>query len=117
MSTRNADVNLIVRARTEGERAVQSLNGALEQLFDDARSGGSDIAKLGKILASLDRAYDAVGGSVDKADKALRNQQSSIVENKAALAALVAQASEARTMLAGFGDQASKDFVGPRTAS
>lgn len=39
MSSRNTDINLIVRARTEGEKAIAGLSDILAELFDDTRQG------------------------------------------------------------------------------
>lgn len=115
MTTRNADVNLIVRARTEGEKAISNLGDILDALFDDARSGASDIATLGKTLGALDKAAQSITGSMNKAGAAIDRQRASLAESNAAYAALLAQQAEAQRILDGFGNQAAKDFVGPRT--
>lgn len=91
MSSRSTDVNLIIRARTEGEKAISSLGDAIGDLLNNANAGSADIAELGKSLSLLDKAAATIAGSVGKAGDALDRQRSSITENKAALAALVAQ--------------------------
>jgi hypothetical protein len=114
-TSRTSDINLIVRARTEGEKAISGLGDILESLFDDARRGSGDIATLGTTLGALDKAAQAIAGSMDKAGAAVDRQRASIAENNAAYAALLRQQAEAQRVLASFGDQGAKDFVGPRT--
>ncbi|QJU56825.1 hypothetical protein HL653_02605 [Sphingomonas sp. AP4-R1] len=99
MSSRSTDVNLIVRARTEGEKAISALGDAIETLLNNANGGSADIAELGKTLASLDKAAATIVGSVDKAGAALDRQKTSITQNKAALGALVAQQQAASSAL------------------
>lgn len=115
MATRNTDVNLIVRARTEGDKAVAGLGDILEALFDDARRGSNDIADLGKTLGALDKVASAISGSMEKAGSALDRQRTSIAESNAAYSALLQQQAEAQRVLNNLAPQANKDFVGPRT--
>lgn len=115
MATRNTDVNLIVRARTEGDKAVAGLGDILEALFDEARRGSNDIADLGKTLGALDKAASAISGSMEKAGSALDRQRTSIAESNAAYSALLQQQAEAQRLLNNLAPQANKDFVGPRT--
>ncbi len=115
MTTRNTDVNLIVRARTEGERAIAGLGNVLETLYNDARHGTSDLAELGKTLGALDRAAGTISGSMTKAGEAIDRQRASLAESNAAYGALLRQQAEAQRVLNGFGEQANNGFVGPRT--
>ncbi len=117
MVTRTSDVNLVIRARNEADAAIKSVSGALQSLFSDAETAGDGVGDLGRSVVALDKAFGTISGSVDEADAALNRQRSAVVESKAALAALAVQASEARRVLDGFGNQADKGFVGPRTES
>lgn len=110
MTTRNTDVNLIIRAKTEGEKAVAGLGDILETLFDESRRGSGDIAELGKTLGLLDKAASSIVGSMDKASGAVERQRASIAANNNEYKALAAQRSEALAVLA-----KQNTFVGPRT--
>ena len=115
MSTRNTDINLVIRAKNEADAALNAVSGAIHSLMDDAGDASSRVQTLGQTLALLDKASGTVAASVNKAGDALNRQTTNIQENKAALAALAVQQSEARQALAAFGNQSDKAFVGPRT--
>lgn len=116
MAARNTDVNLVIRARNEADRAINSVSGALENLFSKTDQAEGSAADLAATLALLDKAGSTIAASMDKAGAGLDRQTSSIKENKAALAALVAQQAEARLALSGInGAQVDPKFVGPRT--
>ena len=110
MTTRNTDVNLIVRARTEGEKAIAGLADALDNLLGEARVGTTDLADLARTLGALDKAAATISGSMEKAGSAVDRQRATIQENNAAYAALLQQQAEAKRVLSSL-----DNFVGPRT--
>ena len=101
-SSRNADVNLVIRARDEASKSIDSVAGALDSLLSDATNTSGGVAELGKTLGALDRAFTAITGKADAAGAAFDRQQSAIGSNKAQLAAIVAQAEAASRALAGL---------------
>lgn len=114
MSTRNADVNLIVRAKTEGEKAISSMADALAHLTGDAVSGSGKLAEFGKVLGGLDKvaaglaaAQEKVGASATRQAAAVHTASAGIAEQKARIADL----QRGVQILAAEQDKA---FVGPR---
>lgn len=114
MSTRNADVNLIVRAKTEGEKAISSMADALAHLTGDAVSGSGKLTEFGKVLGGLDKvaaglaaAQEKVGASATRQAAAVHTASAGIAEQKARIADL----QRGVQILAAEQDKA---FVGPR---
>lgn len=101
-SFRNADVNLVIRAKNEADQAIKAVSGALDSLLGDATDASDGVAELGKKLGALDRAFAAISGKADAAGAAFERQQSAIASNKAALAAITAQAEAGSRALAGL---------------
>ncbi len=60
-ATRNADANLIMKARNEADRAIESVTYALQGLHGEAEHADSGVAKLGKTLAAERSAADLHG--------------------------------------------------------
>jgi hypothetical protein len=100
MSSRTTDVNLIVRAKTEGEKTVAGLADVLRQLGDGAGATGGDLTGLAQTVATLDRAYAALSPKADAAAAALDRQQAALGANRAQLAAVEAQAESAARAMA-----------------
>lgn len=100
MVTRNSDMNLIVRARTEGEKLIESLSDTLRDLLGDSNNASTGLAELGAKFATLDKALGSVNSTADKAEAAFNRQKTAIVANKAELAELEAQAEAARRAIA-----------------
>lgn len=115
MATRNADVNLTIRARNEADRTINAVASALEAMGSDAKASSLSLDELGKTLGALDKAASAIAGSMEKAGSAVDRQRASLAESNAAYGALLQQQAEAQRVLKSFGDQADKGFVGPRT--
>lgn len=101
-SSRNADVNLVIRAKNDADQAIRAVSGALDSLLGDATDASGGVVELGKTLGALDRAFAAISGKADAAGAAFDRQQSAIASNKAQLAAIVAQAEAASRALAGL---------------
>lgn len=114
MSTRNSDINLIVRAKTEGEKAIAAMADTLTHLTNDAASGSSKLAEFGKVLGGLDKvaaglaaAQEKVGTSATRQAAAVHTASVGIAEQKARIADL----QRGVQLLAAEQDKA---FVGPR---
>lgn len=92
------DVQLVIRARSEADRAIDSIASALKSLssVQDEVSGsgertGNTLERLGKAFATLDAAYSKIDQSVAQAGAALATQQVSLAENEARFSSLTAQ--------------------------
>ena len=114
MATRNADVNLIVRAKTEGERAIAGLADVLDKLVNGAREGSADVGALGKALAALDKAGASLSSSQEKVGSSASRQAASI---HAANAGIEEQSQRVETLRRGvsiLAAESDKAFIGPR---
>lgn len=107
MASRNSDVTLVVRARDEAQKTLDSVSGALEKLFGaqnkvagSAEKTGANISELAKIAGTLDKAYATIAGSADKAAGAFERQRSAISEQRSQLQAVQQQATAAAAALA-----------------
>lgn len=118
MAGNRREVDLVIRARNEADRAIKAASSALDEL-KRAQEGVQDSAKgtdssLGKIAASMrnldrlvDRASDRTAASfsrveaaVDKASSAFASQKARLSETKAQYASVEAQLRSAATAIA-----------------
>ncbi len=114
MATRNADVNLIVRAKTEGERAITTMSDAIAHLVSGAGSGSRELADFGRTVAALDKAAAGLSVAQDKVGASATKQAAAIHE---ATAGITEQQSRVETLRRGIGilaTETDKAFVGPR---
>lgn len=102
MSGRNSDVQLVIRARDEAQKTIDSVSGALTKLFGiqnkvsgSAEETGQNIGQLASILGTLDKAYSSIAGATERAETAFNRQKAAISGQKAELQALQAQATAA----------------------
>lgn len=103
MATRNsADINLVIRAKTEGEKLVEALSETLEHLFGDATKASGGISELGKMVDALGKGLGAVNSKFDAADGAYKRQQDRVQKLRDELAALKQQSEATRQALAGL---------------
>jgi uncharacterized protein (TIGR02594 family) len=107
VATGNKDITLTIRAKTEGERALQSLAGVLENVLGSMGGIGSAAASSGKglagmvgDLAALDKAFATVAKASDTAEAAFARQNSRLTEARAQMEALKAQAASAADVIA-----------------
>jgi uncharacterized protein (TIGR02594 family) len=94
------DVDLVVRARTEGERALNNLVDALEglttaqgSLKSSANGTSRDLASLVAALAAFDRASKQASGTSDKVGQAYDRQADKLRKLKAELSGIDGQLS------------------------
>ncbi len=99
MANRTSDVNLVIRARNDADRAINSVADSLEALFGDAKDANGGLSDLGRTLASLDKAFAAINSKADAAGSAFQRQQSALSENRQQLAAVEGQAESAARAL------------------
>jgi len=95
MGSRNADVQLVIKARNEADRAISAASEALASLFGEAKETSGGVAELGQTLASLDKIFGSISSKADEAAAAFRRQESTIAANKEQLAAVATQAENA----------------------
>lgn len=112
------DVQLIIRARTEGEKAVEALAQAMHDLFE-AGSGGdanSNIAKLGQTILGLDKTLAGAKSRTDQVSEAYDRLGNSAAQTISELVAKQAEIEGIKNGLASLKAQADGAFVGPQRA-
>lgn len=89
------DVQLVIRARSEADRAIDSISAALRTLtgVQDEVSGSGErtsntLERLGGAFKTLDAAVSKIDQSVGTASAALSTQQRTLAENEARYASL-----------------------------
>lgn len=92
------DVDLIIRARSEADRAIDSISSALRNLTSAqdkvSASGertGSTLDRIAAAFGTLDSAIGKIDQSVAASERALAGQQQSLAANEARYASLAAQ--------------------------
>lgn len=99
MTSRNTDVNLVIKARTEGEKLIEQLSATLAELYGEAHQSSGGIKELGKSVADLDKAFATINTKADGASAAFERQKHRIAETRAELEALKNQAAAAARVL------------------
>lgn len=91
MGSNRRDVQLIVRAKTEGERTVQALGDALVTLFNAAESGSGELGQIAQAILSVDKAAATLLPAVDSATAAFERQQRGLQSTRDELESVEAQ--------------------------
>jgi uncharacterized protein (TIGR02594 family) len=114
-------VNLVIRARQEGDRAIKTVTDALNGLFaaqdhvgDSAASTSSRVGQMVATLAQVDRVASTLAGTYDSAAAATSRQAQAI---HAANVELDAQRERVVVLTRGLDilrAEADKAFIGPR---
>lgn len=101
------DVQLVVRARDEASRALDTIVKSLGDLtaIQKVTSGtstslGTDIGALVTTLAKVERAYDLVDGAANRGEQAFKKQSSTLAATKSELLAVEAQLASAGKAIA-----------------
>lgn len=117
MATNKGDVDLVIRARNDAsktldtvEKAIEALVGTQKDLSAESGKTSSALADFAKIAATVGNAYSRITSDADKAAAALSRQEATLAENKSAYTALAAQIEAAARV-----QQQMANFVGPRT--
>lgn len=86
------DVQLVIRAKDEATRAVDSIASSLAALLQQQNNTGSGAKKLSSdlggmvaALADVERANGLVGNAADRAEKSFKRQQATLAESRAQL--------------------------------
>lgn len=86
------DVQLVIRAKDEATRAVDSIASSLAALLQQQTNTGSGAKKLSSdlggmvaALADVERANGLVGNAADRAEKSFKRQQATLAESRAQL--------------------------------
>lgn len=114
MATRNTDVNLIIRAKTEGEKAISSLADAIDHLVNGAGSGSKDLLEFGRTIAALDKAAGGLAAAQDRVGTSASKQAAAVHQATAGIAEQQARIDTLKRGLEILGAEADKAFVGPR---
>lgn len=111
------DVDLVIRAKNEASKALDTVSKALDALDKKQSEVGTSANKAGSLLDQFAKtvgvvatAYDRLKTDADRAAQSFTRQEASLNENKAAYAALTAQIEAAANV-----QQRMANFVGPRT--
>lgn len=95
MSTRNSDVNLVIRARDEATRALDTIAGSMDRLVntsDELGSGGREIAST---LAALDKSFSAISGSAERAESRIGRIGTTIASKRDEISRLTSEMEDA----------------------
>ena len=117
MAAQNRDISLTIKAKTEGERALQSLAGVLENVLGSlgkvgsaGNTAGRGLGEMVADLAALDKGFAAVNKAADTAEAAFGRQIDTVQSLVGKLAALKAQQANAAKTVSN-----AESFVGPVT--
>lgn len=104
------DVQLVIRARNEADRAIDSISAALRSLTDaqeQVSSSGdrtnSTLQKLAGAFSTIDGAMAKIEQSVSASQRSLAAQEASLAENEARYASLTRQIKAAETAIINAG--------------
>ena len=100
MTTRQTEVSLVIRAKNEADRAINTVADALNGLLETASGGESKLGALATSLASVDKAAATIQGAVTKGEQAFNALGNTVKARRADLEALKDQARAAAAEIA-----------------
>ena len=100
MAQRDTSVNLVIRARNEADRAINTVADALNGLLETAAGGESKLGALATSLASVDKAAATIQGAATKGEQAFNALGNTVKARRADLEALKDQARAAAAEIA-----------------
>lgn len=95
MAQKDTSVNLVIRARNEADRAINTVTSAVQNLLDTTEKGGSKVAALTKSLLDIDKAAGTISAAADRGEAAFNKLGQQIDARRAELAGLQAEAKSA----------------------
>ena len=95
MAQKDTSVNLVIRARNEADRAINTVTSAVQNLLDTTEKGGSKVAALTKSLLDIDKAAGTISAAADRGEAAFNKLSQQIDTRRAELAGLQAEAKSA----------------------
>lgn len=121
MATRNTDVNLVIRARNEADRAINSVSEALAKLLGvqegvagSSAKVGAGVTELAATMLNLDKAAGTLSGAYDKAESSASRQAAPVHAAGAAIAEEQLKIADLVRGLETLRAEKDKAFVGPR---
>lgn len=121
MARRNADVQLVIRAKDEADRTIRSVAEAMSLLGDaqsDVAAGasktGSKLDQLIAGLAGLESLNRKMASSTEAASAAISRQAQSLVATNRAITDRKARVAELQRALTMLSAEADKAFIGPK---
>jgi GH24 family phage-related lysozyme (muramidase) len=93
------NVNLVISARNEADRAIQQVSNALNSLFSNQEKVAGSATGMASTLAAVDKAFATISSAADKGAAAFERQQATLARTKDDYQALVAQANNAAVAL------------------
>ena len=75
MATRDTDVNLVIKARDESTRALNSITAALSKLANTSDQASTKAAGLASALQTADRAAGTIGAAADRSERFGQSQR------------------------------------------
>ena len=100
MTTRQTEVSLVIRAKNEADRTINTVADALNGLLETASGGESKLGALATSLASVDKAAATIQGAVTKGEQAFNALGNTVKARRADLEALKDQARAAAAEIA-----------------
>jgi hypothetical protein len=106
------DISLLIRARTEGERAIDTMAKALDGLFAGQDKVKGSAVGMAAALATADKAFATIIGAVDKGAAAYERQSAALQNSKTEYAAVKAQIDAAAAAIENL--NAKQNQIGPQ---
>jgi hypothetical protein len=120
MATSRKDVELVIKARNEASKAIDTVAGALKFLAtaqENVAAGGAEVgssmAALKGAITAVQTAYGRIDKEADAAAAAFERQKARLAETQAEFAAVTAQIDAAKEALSRLRSQKGADFIGP----
>lgn len=95
MASRDTSVNLVIRARNEADRAINTVTKAVDNLLNTTEQGGNKVALLTKALLEVDKAAGTIAAGADRGETAFNKLGAQVVARRADLESLKNEAKAA----------------------
>lgn len=112
MGGNDRSIDLVIRARNEADRAIESVTGALNRLLGSQDATSKSAVSLAADMAALVKASATVGDAATRGEEAFKRQQAALVAAKGQYVAVKVEADYAAKALENLRAKAS--MVGPQ---
>lgn len=83
MASRDTSVNLVIRARNEADRAINTVTKAVDNLLNTTEQGGNKVALLTKALLEVDKAAGTIAAGADRGEAAFNKLGAQVAARRA----------------------------------
>lgn len=95
MASRDTSVNLVIRARNEADRAINTVTKAVDNLLNTTEQGSNKVALLTKALLDVDKAAGTIAAGADRGEAAFNKLGAQVAARRADLESLKNEAKAA----------------------